>query len=172
VPQTTTTHPLDPLTPDEIARAVASVHGTGKLTEAARFSTITIDDRRDREGRHARLVIVPGPEADLVEATVALASGEVVSWVLHEDVRPALGFEESLNAIVALHEHDGFRKALAERGITDLEKVQIDPWPTGRFGIATPTHRPLHLLLPRATGRQRLRAPDRGAARAGRHGAR
>ena len=129
-------HLLDPLTSDEVATAVAAVRATGELTEAARFSTITVDDRRDRDGRHARLIIVPGPDADLVEATVALPAGTVESWVHHDDVRPALGFEESLIAIVALHEHDGFRKALAERGITDLEKVQIDPWPTGRFGIA------------------------------------
>ena len=71
----------------------------------------------------------------LVEATVDLATGTVVGWVDHDDVRPALGFEESFTAIIALHEHDGFKAALAARGITDLTKVQIDPWPTGSFGI-------------------------------------
>ena len=39
--------------------------------------------------------------------------GEVHSWVEHDGMRPALGFEESFNAIIALHEHAGFVAALA-----------------------------------------------------------
>ena len=72
----------------------------------------------------------------MIEATVAIGSGEVLGWEVLDGVRPALGFEESFNAIIALHEHDGVKAALAARGITDLERVQIDPWPTGSFGIA------------------------------------
>jgi len=130
-------HPLDPLSPEEIGVAVAAVRATRRLTEAARFSTLTVDDARrpGTSGRRARLVIVPGPDISLVEATVALPTGEVVGWKVHDGVRPALGFGESLEAIAALHEHAGFRAALAARGITDLDKVQIDPWPTGNFGI-------------------------------------
>jgi primary-amine oxidase len=129
-------HPLDPLTPEEIGVAVAAVRATGRLGPAATFSTVTIDDRRPAAGRRARLLIVPGPEASVVEASVALDSGEVVGWVAHDDARPALGFGESLVAIAALHEHEGFRAALASRGISDLAKVQIDPWPAGNFGVA------------------------------------
>jgi len=135
-----TVHPLDPLGAEEITAAVAAVRGTGRLSDSARFSTITLDepakDELDRVGRQARLVIVPGPEASLVEAVVDVGTGEVLSWVEGDDLRPALGFEESFNAIVALHGHDGFRAAMAARGITDLDKVQIDPWPTGAFGVA------------------------------------
>jgi primary-amine oxidase len=130
-------HPLDPLTPEEIGVAVAAVRATGRLAPTATFSTITVDDtRRPAAGRRARLVIVPGPEASIVEASVALDSGEIVGWVAHDDARPALGFGESLVAIAALHEHEGFRAALASRGIADLAKVQIDPWPAGNFGVA------------------------------------
>lgn len=133
-------HPLDPLTADEIGIAVAAARGTGRLDDAAWFSTVTVDDTRSTErdggGRRARLVIVPGPESSLVEATVALAAGDVIRWETHDAVRPALGFGESLVAIAALHEHEGFRAALVARGVTDLDKVQVDPWPTGNFGIA------------------------------------
>ena len=129
-------HPLDPLTPDEIAAAVAAVRGTGRLPDGAWFSTITTDDARRPgvTGRRARVVAVPGPKAELVEATVDLGSGEVVGWVDHDGARPALGFGESLVAILALREHDGFRAALAARGISDVDTVQIDPWPAGNFG--------------------------------------
>lgn len=134
------THPLVPLTAEEVTAAVTAVRATGRLSDAARFSTITVDeppkDALAGADRRARLVIVPGPECSLVEAVVSVASGEVVSWVERKGVRPALGFEESFNAIIALHEHEGFKAALAARGITDLDKLQIDPWPTGSFGIA------------------------------------
>ncbi|MEX2294178.1 MAG: primary-amine oxidase [Acidimicrobiales bacterium] len=134
------THPLEPLTAEEITAAVTAVRGTGRLAEEARFSTITVDeppkDALDDAERRARLIIVPNAECSLVEAVVAIASGEVVSWVAHDGARPALGFEESFNAIVALHEDDDFKAALAARGVTDLDKLQIDPWPTGNFGIA------------------------------------
>jgi primary-amine oxidase len=133
-------HPFDPLDADEITRAVAAVRTTARLAGSARFATITLDEPpRGASAAHrrgARLVIVPGPECSLVEAAVDLATGEVTSWVEREDVRPPLGIEESFAAIVALHEHEGFRAALAARGITDLSKVQIDPWPTGSFGLA------------------------------------
>lgn len=130
---------LDALTADEVSAAVEIVRATGRLTEAARFSTITLDeppkDAPSRD-RRVRLLIVPGPDITLIEAIVDLGSGSVVSWVEREGFRPALGFEESFNAIVALHEHEGFQAAMDARGITDLDKVQIDPWPTSNFGIA------------------------------------
>ena len=79
------THPLDPITADEITAAVAAVRATGRLTDAARFSTITIDDARRAgtpEGRRARVVVVPGPEADVVVATVDLAAANQIQFLL------------------------------------------------------------------------------------------
>ncbi|HMJ74642.1 MAG TPA: primary-amine oxidase, partial [Iamia sp.] len=130
-------HPLDPLSPAEVTAAVAAVRADGRLPVNAWFSTVVVDEWGAGSGRHARLVIVPGPEAALVEAVVALADPAVVDWVVHDGARPALGFGESFAVIIALHAHDGFVAALAARGITDLDKVQIDPWPTGSFGHPT-----------------------------------
>ncbi|HVT78976.1 MAG TPA: primary-amine oxidase [Acidimicrobiales bacterium] len=131
------THPLEPLTRDEIAFATNAVKA--RLTDAARFSTVTLDeppkDMLDRV-RMARLVIVPGAGASVIEATVRLDTGEVESWTERLGLRPALGMEDAIYAIAALHEHAGYTAALARRGITDLSKVQIDPWPTGNFGVA------------------------------------
>ena len=140
-------HPLEPLTEDEIRAAVAAVRATGKLSDAARFASVVLDEpskealaalerRRAATSAGPSLGDVPGPDCSVVEALVTVATGDVLSWVERADVRPALLFEESFNAIIALHEHDGFRAAMHKRGITDLDKVQIDPWPTGNFGIA------------------------------------
>ena len=132
-------HPLESLSPDEITAAAAIVRAAGLLTDTGLVARITLHEPA-KDGapppRRADVTIVPGPTADLVEAVVDLGSSSVVSSVAVPDARPALLFEDSLLSIVALHEHDGFKAALAKRGITDLAKVQIDPWPAGTFGIA------------------------------------
>ena len=143
---TTRTHPLEPLSAAEIAAAVTAAKAHGPLDDAARFAAVTLVEPSKDElatfaaggeaRRRARLSIVTGPEAALIEASVDVATGEVLRWAVLEDVRPALLFEESLLAIIALHDHPDWVAALARRGITDLEKVQIDPWPTGSFGVA------------------------------------
>jgi len=140
-------HPLAPLTADEIRAVVAAVRATGRLTDAARFAMVVLDEpskealaalgQGEPPERRARLVLVPGLECSVVEATVVVATDEIASWEERPDVRPALLFEESFNAIIALYEHAGFRAAMLKRGITDLDKVQIDPWPTGNFGVPT-----------------------------------
>jgi primary-amine oxidase len=82
------------------------------------------------------VVIVPGPAAHVVEAVVDVESRAVQSWREVPETRPALLFEESFGAIVALNENAEWQAALARRGITDQSKVQIDPWPAGNFGVA------------------------------------
>jgi primary-amine oxidase len=140
------THPLEPLTADEILRSVKTVRDTGRLDDAARFATITLEDPpkaalssrqpADPVVRRVRLVIVPGPESTVIEAVVALPAAEIISWELRSGVRPALLFEESVRAINALKADPAWQKAMRLRGISDFAKVQVDPWPTGNFGTA------------------------------------
>ena len=77
----------------------------------------------------------------MIDATIRTDNGEITSWIEHPGMRAALGFEESFIAILALHADERFLAALAKRGITDTSKVQIDPWPTGNFGIAVEANR-------------------------------
>jgi primary-amine oxidase len=138
------THPLDPILADEIRAAVAAVRASGKITDGALFSSVTLDEpsraalaaHRPGQpfGRRARLVILPGPDASVVEALVALPEGEIVAWVEREGVRPALLFDDAYRATLALRVHPDWQDAMRRRGIIDFEKVQIDPWPTGYFG--------------------------------------
>ncbi|HEY4928265.1 MAG TPA: primary-amine oxidase [Acidimicrobiales bacterium] len=142
---TPSTHPLDPLDEGEIIAAVAAVRATGRLSDSALFAMVTLvePDRVQLTGfavgqpvpRLARLVILPRPDASLVEATVALPDGTVVDWVERDGVRPALLFDDSYRSILALKADPRWQAAMRKRGITDDEKVQIDPWPTGNFGV-------------------------------------
>ena len=47
---------------------------------------------------------------------------------------PTLLMTEAIGAIFTTKEHPEYIAALAKRGITDLDHVQIDPWPAGVFG--------------------------------------
>ena len=137
-------HPLASLRADEIATAVEVVRATGRLDETALFSVVTLDEpsRRavagfragDPVDRRIRLIVVPGPEDRVAEVVVALPDGVVVDWVDRDGVHPALLFDDSYRAIVALKQDARWQEAMGRRGITDFDKVQIDPWPTGNFG--------------------------------------
>ena len=85
--------------------------------------------------RQLRLVLLQGPEADVVEAIVSVTRGEVDRWEIVRDVRPPLQMEESILVLAALHEHPEWNAALDRRGIVDTSLVQIDPWPAGTFGL-------------------------------------
>ena len=140
----TTAHPLDPLAADEIRAAVAAVRESGQVDEGALFAMVTLDEpSRDAVAAHrtgdpverrVRLIVVPGPEAAVVEVVVSLASGQVIEWTPRQGVRPALLFDDSYRAILALRDNPEWQEAMRRRGITDFEKVQIDPWPAGNFG--------------------------------------
>ena len=150
MPRVPASHPLDALRPEEVEAAVATVRASGRLTEAARFSYIALQEPPKEEvldhrpghptPRRVRVQILLGPGLDMVEAVVALRPGEdhreLVSWTPAPGMRPALLFEESFGAIMAVVENPEWQAALQRRGITDFTTVQIDPWPAGSFGLA------------------------------------
>ncbi len=140
----TTAHPLDALTADEIRSSVTIVRESGRVSDGVLFAMVTLDEPSrealaahapgDPVDRRVRLTILPGPEASVAEVVVSLATGDIVEWIPRPGMRPALLFDDSYRAILALRDHPEWQEAMRRRGITDFEKVQIDPWPTGNFG--------------------------------------
>jgi primary-amine oxidase len=140
-------HPLDMLRDDEIERAREVILADGRLDGdgSALFAHMVLDEPvkdelarwspGDPVDRRVRALLVPGPELDLVEVVVSVSAGEVRSWRSIDGMRPALLVTEVLNAMGAVMEHPEYRAALARRGIDDVERVQIDPWPAGAFGL-------------------------------------
>jgi primary-amine oxidase len=137
-------HPLESLRADEIRVAVAAVRATARVPDTALFAMVTLEEPSKRAvighrpgdpvERRVRVVVLPGPDAVVVEVVVAMPTGEVLEWNEREGVRPALLFDDSYRSILALKEHPDWQQAMRRRGITDFEQVQIDPWPTGNFG--------------------------------------
>ena len=140
----TVAHPLEMLTGDEIKRAVKILRESGRVPEAALFAHIVLHEPHKDElarwkpgdpvERRVRVVVVPGPGMDLHEVVVSVTKGEIVDWRDHADMRPTLLMTEAIGAVYTTKEHPEYIAALAKRGITNLDDVQIDPWPAGVFG--------------------------------------
>ena len=138
------THPHDPLTAEEIRRAVAAVKASGRVPDDTLFATIAVDEP-DRGAlaafaagealeRRIRLVVLPGPAAAVVEAVVRDPDGAILEWTARDGMRPALLYDDAYRSILALKADPAWQAAMGRRGITDYDQVQIDPWPTGSFG--------------------------------------
>jgi primary-amine oxidase len=141
--QTQTTHPLDPLSGEEIAAAVSAVRGAHDSESRFRFVTVTLLEPEKGElangdlPRLAEVVVLdPGSEG-AYESIVDVDSGELVRWDrLPDGVQPAIAVEEYELCERLVRAHPDFRAALLERGITEEEfdLVTIDPVPPGNFG--------------------------------------
>jgi primary-amine oxidase len=149
-PATAAVHPLAPVKGDEITAAREIVFASGRADiprEGLRFAYIGLCEppkemvRAVDAGeevvvdRRLRLVLLQGPEADVVEVIVSVTRGQIDRWEIVRDVRPPLQMEESIMVLAALHDHPEWNAALDRRGVSDRSMVQIDPWPAGTFGL-------------------------------------
>jgi len=158
----TATHPLSMLSPEEVDLAREVAAAAGELPDSAVVAHVLLDEPDkdqlaawspgDPVERRARMLVVPGPELTMVELMVSLSRGEVLDRRVIEGQRPALLLGEAVTAMFVTKEH---------RGITDLEHVQIDPWPAGSFGYAAEEGR----RIARCISFVRADATDNGYAR-------
>ena len=81
--------------------------------------------------------------AETIEAAVELAEGAVAGWRVRTDVQPMAVVSELMEAEEVLRLHPEFQAAMAKRGVTDPEQIQVDAWPAGHFGAAEESERRL-----------------------------
>lgn len=139
-------HPLDPLSAQEIRTVVHVLRAAGHVPEGTWVPDVELEEpTRDELAafaagaaveRRARVVLVPGPDTELVEAIVSLDAGTVVRATAMPDACSTVLIEESYVAGKAVRAHPDWQAAMIRRGITDFDSVEIDPWPAGRFGLA------------------------------------
>ncbi|MGH2886059.1 MAG: primary-amine oxidase, partial [Solirubrobacteraceae bacterium] len=140
-------HPLDPLSGEEIAAAAATVRSAHDPADRFRFVAITLLEpdkgelaswhEGDAHPRLAEVVVLdPGTEG-AYEGVVDCASHEVVRWDrLPDGVQPAIAVEEYELCEQLVRDHPDFRAALLRRGIAEdeLHLVTVDPVPPGNYG--------------------------------------
>ena len=140
-------HPLSLISPAEVERAASVLSEAGHLGDGAVVAHMTLVEPSKDElaewsagdvlDRRLRALVIPGPELTMEEYVVSLRSDGpdvVAGHKTIEGMRPALQMGESFVAIFTTKEHPEYVAALQRRGITDLDTVQIDPWPAGVFG--------------------------------------
>jgi len=137
-------HPLDPLTAEEIADASSILKSQRDLGPRTRFETVVLreplkDDvlgfkAGDPVGREAFLVVLDNDVPATYEAVVSLDDRSVVSWEHIPGVQPRVMFDEFMECEAAVRADARFQTAIRKRGITDPSLVMVDPWSAGNYG--------------------------------------
>jgi primary-amine oxidase len=138
-------HPLDPLTKDEITTAVSVLRSSGKATSASRLPVIVLNEPpkqevlRYRPGapirREAFVVVYERASNSTAEAIVDLNARKLLSWKPVPGVEPSFMYEDYVLLQEIVRSDPGWQAAIRKRGIADLENIQIDPWAAGQFGF-------------------------------------
>ena len=145
VTQTSVSHPLDPLTAEEIVQGSTILKAQRQLGPRVRFETIVLKepDKKDVLGfrpgdainREASVVILDNEDGATYEAVVSLNEGQVTSWERIQGVQPRIMFDEFSECEAAVKADPGFQAALLKRGITNPDLVMVDPWSAGHYGF-------------------------------------
>jgi primary-amine oxidase len=129
---TSAEHPLDPLTADEI-RATAEVLRREKgVTDRWRFASIELREPpkgRTASRREAQAVCWNRDDGRVYKAIVA--DDRVLAWDHVPDGQPNMTEDEFRECDETLRRDPRVIEALANRGITDMDRVLIDTWAYG-----------------------------------------
>jgi primary-amine oxidase len=133
-------HPLRPLTADEMTHASGIVKADGRWKEQHRFFGIWVHEPHKADlaadlPRRADAVLVDRGSGATSEVTVDLVEEKVLAWRDLAGEHAAYLLSEYVEAIELIKRDPRFIAAMEKRGVTDLDSLQIDPWPAGNFGV-------------------------------------
>ncbi len=140
------THPLATVTETELADAVALLRDLEVAGPTTTFHRLALDEpdnadlARFADGagdtdRRVAAVLWHRDRRVVEEVTVSLRHRSVLARDEIPDAVPIPGLLEQADAVTCAKCDAGVLEALAKRGVTDTDKVQVDPWPTGSFDI-------------------------------------
>ena len=139
------THPLEPLTAGEIEAAMTILHAREGAGDRLRIVSVTLDEPTketvraftpgDPVERSARVVCYDRDQRQTSVAVISVTAGSLTSWTDVDGVQPHLILDEVMIVEKVMKNDERYVAALARRGVTDLDSVQIDPWPAGNFGL-------------------------------------
>ena len=141
-----TSHPLDPLTAEEIVEATRILRSQRNIGPRVRFETIVLKEP-DKEQvlgyqpgnpveRRAFLAVLDNDDKATYEAIVSLDQGRVTDWKWLDGVQPRIMLDEFVECEAAVKASPEFRAALRKRGISDADLVMVEPWSAGNYGYA------------------------------------
>src|SRR5512145_1389428 len=151
------THPLDPLTAEEITGAWEILRSQKTLGPRTRVVSIALQEppketvlaHRPGDGleRTAAVVLMDSAEGKTYEAVVSLTGKDVVAWRHVPGVQPSIVLDEFFECEAAVRADPRWQEALRKRGVTDFSLTMVDPWSAGNFGVADDEGRRLSRAL-------------------------
>ena len=138
----TNSHPLDPLTADQIRQAAAILRRDRGVGGTWRFASIELKEpakaaleAEQQTGRpmsrEAIVVCWDRTDGQAYRAVVSLTGDEVTSWEHLPGQQPNMTVDEWHECDEMLRAHPVLVQALARRGITDMSLVLTDMWAYG-----------------------------------------
>jgi primary-amine oxidase len=137
-PSVTATHPLAPLSADEIAAAAAILKAERGLGDQARFVFIVLHEPPKDAVRSWRPELEVPREAFIVmrdretrgtyEAIVSLTDERVISFERKDGVQAPVTFEEFMACEDVVRADPRWQEAMRKRGVEDFSLCMLDPW--------------------------------------------
>lgn len=137
------THPLEPLTADEIAATSTLLRELKGLGPTARFVFVTLHEPSKAAvmgwtgeplPREAHVVLYERTERATYEAVVSLTERALVSWTLVPGVQPPIMAEEFATCEEIVQSDPRWQDAMRRRGVEDFALAMIDPWASSWTG--------------------------------------
>jgi primary-amine oxidase len=135
------THPLDPLSAEEIGQVTAIVRRDREVGEGWRFASIELREPAKADlpalecgelaKREAIVVCWNRADGQAYRAVVSLTNDAVTAWEHLPGQQPNMTVDEWHECDVMLRSHPAVIEALARRGITDRSRVLSDMWAYG-----------------------------------------
>lgn len=136
-------HPLEPLSADEVQRAVHLLRDAGRVTPTTRFVSVSLHEPPKaavhaggpQPPRRAFVVLFDNGTNTCHESVVCLDAGSVESWRPVPGVQPTMTVDEQIECEAAVLASPEFRAALKRHhGIDDASLVMVDIWSAGNYG--------------------------------------
>jgi primary-amine oxidase len=135
------THPLEPLSAEEVSAASSILKSEKGLEGTARFVFVTLHEppkaavqAGEAVPREAFVVLYERSERATYEAVVSLTDRRVVAWKHVEGVQPQIMWEEFMACEEAVQADPQWQEAVRRRGIEDFSLTMVDPWASGYTG--------------------------------------
>jgi primary-amine oxidase len=139
------THPLEPLTAEEIDAAAAVLRAERGLGDSARFVFVTLHEPPKSAvlawtpdaaalPREAHVVLYDRAARRTYEAVVSLTDRTVLTWTPVEGVQPPIMAEEFTSCEAIVQADPRWQEAMRLRGIEDFSLAMIDPWASSWTG--------------------------------------
>jgi primary-amine oxidase len=136
-------HPLGPLSGDEIRQAVSILTGDDRVSPAIRFVSVSLREppkdeialiRPGRPARREAFIVALEPREHMTyEGVVSLTAGSVLSWRPVPGARAPITLGEYAECERLVRADQAFRDGLRRRGISNPDQVLVESWGIGAF---------------------------------------